>query len=67
MVTLVTFGVRTSNFVLLDPSIDYVLMYFLGFFNQRLIFFDFFCNDLLICACVNGGEMVKICEFIVIT
>ena len=38
MVTLVTVGTWTSNRTL----ILYSLMYFTGFLNERLIFYDFF-------------------------
>ena len=42
MVTLVTIGAWTSNHILIEFLILYILVYFSGFLNERLIVYDFF-------------------------
>ena len=61
MVTLVTIGARTSNFVYYYNLIIYVLVDFWGFLNKQLIFYEFFAKDLPIYAyvCAYGGERVQ--------
>ena len=46
MVTLVTVGAWTSKFVyvLLERLILYVSVYLSGFLNERLIFYELFCE-----------------------
>ena len=45
MVTLVTFGRMDFKLrILLELLILYILVYFSGFLNERLIFYELFCE-----------------------